>query len=393
MVSLHIAVDAHWLIGSPQMGVSTYLRTLLSEWAQGEDALELDLLVPRLPEQTGDPMFSSRKVRWLCPPRVQNPIARYRAQLRWQQITIPALLRKNPPDVYFSPFHMTPQLPLGVAMVTTIHDLCFLAEPFFSLGSFVHRAQLWSACVRAKRLICISQHTHHEFSRWSPRFARKAEMVYNGIETRTLPRDEACARVARLGADLAPQKYLLWVGSPCDRKNMELLFGIFKEHHRCFPAHRFVVVTPPETHEAMHLLAQASGLLPALHLFSNLDDPTRDALYRCALAFVFPSKCEGFGYPTLEALSQGCPSFSLRGTAMQELLEGVMPLAPEPTVPAFMDVMAPFVTLPEADREQLRVKLISRAAGFSAKTMAAKTLDVLYRAASVGKTYSNRCHV
>lgn len=43
------------------------------------------------------------------------------------------------------------------------------------------------------------------------------------------------------------------------------------------------------------------------------------ALYRGASLFCFPSFLEGFGFPVLEAMSQGTPVVTSRGTSMEEI--------------------------------------------------------------------------
>jgi len=42
-------------------------------------------------------------------------------------------------------------------------------------------------------------------------------------------------------------------------------------------------------------------------------------LYKNALAFVFPSKSEGFGLPGLEAMASGCPVISSNAGALPEI--------------------------------------------------------------------------
>jgi glycosyltransferase involved in cell wall biosynthesis len=267
----------------------------------------------------------------------------------------------------------------GVRVVTTIHDTCFFSEPRFSLGRWVHTGQLWSACLRASRLICISHATHRALAEWSPTVGRQAAVIHNGFEGSTIPRNEAVEAMRQLDASLVPQHYLLWVGIPSPRKNPGLLFEIFSAHQRRFPGHKYVIVTPKEFHSQIRTMAKWAGVETAVRVYS-VDNATRDALYRCALAFIFPSSCEGFGYPALEAMVQGCPAICLEGTAMQELSGGVIPLAPELTTAAFMDTLSAWVMLPDADREEVKGRLIERSANFSSRIMAAKTLAILREA-------------
>jgi glycosyltransferase involved in cell wall biosynthesis len=65
------------------------------------------------------------------------------------------------------------------------------------------------------------------------------------------------------------------------------------------------------------------GFVPALDL---------GPLYAGASAFCFPSLLEGFGFPVLEAMAQGTPVVTSRGTSTEELADGagvlVDPLEP-----------------------------------------------------------------
>jgi len=245
----------------------------------------------------------------------------------------------------------------------------------------IHRTQIWSACLKAAKIICISKTTAAQFAQTFPRYAKKAQVVYNGTEAGLLPLEASREKLKQLCPDLEFGEFLLWVGFPAPRKNLDLLFEIFKEHQKRHPDHKFVIVTMKESYDQMRAYAQSRGFLPNLRLFSNLADSDRDVFYRCALALVFPSECEGFGYPNLEAMHQGCPSFSLRGTAMEEMLEGVMPLVAEPTIESFTQAIQAYMSLPEGSREQVQEKLIQRAGEFSARKMAAKTLELLRQVA------------
>jgi glycosyltransferase involved in cell wall biosynthesis len=265
-------------------------------------------------------------------------------------------------------------------MVTTIHDLCCLMEPF-SRWSLLPRAELWSACVRANQLICISEFTYSMLKRWAPTASQRATVVHNGIESPTIPLPEACDRVSRLCPDLAPSKYLMWIGHPCARKNPELLFSIFGRHHRQFPDLKFVIVAPDRSHDQLRGMAQANGIAHQMHLFSRLDNTTRDSLYRCALALVFPSRCEGFGYPVLEAMCQGCPAFAYEEGPAKEMVYGILPMATALTLEAFTKAMGEYLGKSEADRNESKNRLISEAARFSSQMTAHKTMGVLRKAA------------
>jgi len=382
MSTFRIAVDAHWLVCRPSSGISTYLRGLLNGWGESEEDLQVDLIVPFRPPPGSEALLNHPKFRLVFPDQPMDPIAAYRSQVYWQQFGVPRLVGRERPDVYLSPFHLTPLFMQGIKMVSTIHDVCFFSEPSFSRGRWLHTAQLWSACVRATRLICISHATHRALAEWSPSIGGHATVVHNGFEGKTLPIVDATEMVRRLDGSLVPEKYLLWVGIPCDRKKLGLLFEIFSAHQRRFSAHRFVIVTPAQFHEQIRTIAKWAGVETAVRIYSA-DNAMRDALYRCALAFIFPSSCEGFGYPALEAMVQGCPVISLQGSAMQELLEGILPLASALTTAAFIETLDLVLKLaaPERNAEALKSRLMERATHFSSGMMSSKTLAELREAA------------
>lgn len=62
-------------------------------------------------------------------------------------------------------------------------------------------------------------------------------------------------------------------------------------------------------------LPPAAGVL----MLGTVDDSTLVALYRAAAALVFPSLYEGFGFPPLEAMSQGCPVIASTAASLPEV--------------------------------------------------------------------------
>ena len=380
MSPLHISIDAHWLVCHPNSGISTYLRGLLNGWLQTGETLHADLIVPFLPPAGREPLFDHPSFRLVHPAAALNPIANLRSQLYWQQIALPRLVRQHPPDVYLSPFHLTPLWLPGIKVVSTIHDLCFLGEPRLSRGRLLHSAQVLTAGLKAARLICISQATQRALAAWSPRLARKSTVVHNGFEGHPIAPAAARALLHQLDPALVPQEYLLWVGIPCARKNLPLLFQAFQSHRQKYPAHQCVIITPPPFQAEMRRLTETAGLASSVKIYS-VDDATRDALYRCALAFIFPSTCEGFGYPALEAIVQGCPTFVLPRTSMQELLGADAFFTIKPDGQDLSEKISTLLQSSPAERETLANRLIQRAREFSSAAMARQTLAVLRQAA------------
>lgn len=116
----------------------------------------------------------------------------------------------------------------------------------------------------------------------------------------------------------APEAYLLFVGARWAYKDFDVLL-------------KAVAAAPAESRE-LCLVAVGGGdfrpdeidLIDRLGLSRRVrqvraDDATLAGLYCHAQCFVFPSRYEGFGIPTLEAMACGCPVISARSPAHIEV--------------------------------------------------------------------------
>lgn len=377
---IRVAIDAHRLVCESHTSGAFYLGSMLQEWIAPDPVFRFDLFLPVLPEKETPwrEIFSAPNVRLVTPERKVDPTASYRAQLFWQQVVIPGLIHRLRPDLYFSPFHLTPLWPRHIPVVSTIHDLCFLSDPFFSLGHQVHRWQINSACLRAKALICVSQFTHNTLARWSPGAAQKAVVVPNGIDSNRLMAMEAESLLAHEAIPVRPREYFIWVGNPGqERKNIPLLLQAFVAHREAFPEHRLVMVVPQTARAALMERALARQVGSSLVLLSGISVRLRDALYACAAALVFPSTCEGFGYPVAEAMAQGCPPIVAATGPAAEIVGDAVPLCADFQPQSFAQRMRECVGLPETQRASVAEKLRRRAEEFSIKRMAVATLKVM----------------
>jgi alpha-1,3-rhamnosyl/mannosyltransferase len=58
---------------------------------------------------------------------------------------------------------------------------------------------------------------------------------------------------------------------------------------------------------------------PLCSVLGEVDSEIRDALYRRAVALVFPSLYEGFGFPVLEAMRSGLPVVTVNSSSLPEV--------------------------------------------------------------------------
>jgi glycosyltransferase involved in cell wall biosynthesis len=110
-----------------------------------------------------------------------------------------------------------------------------------------------------------------------------------------------------------------------------------------------------------------------------IDEPDAPALYRGAIAFVFPSYYEGFGLPPLEAMACGTPVIVANTSSLPEVV-GNGGLCVDPEDLAALSQAMRAVVLDSALREQLARAALARAGTFGWRQTAQATLNACRRA-------------
>lgn len=120
-----------------------------------------------------------------------------------------------------------------------------------------------------------------------------------------------------------PDRYLLSVGGDHPRKNLDRLVQAWAAvADRAQTALVIACRLNVGTARRLRRLAKRGWLQPGeLILAGEVSEKALDALYRGALAFIFPSTEEGLGMPPLEAMAAGCPTVLARGSSLSELVD------------------------------------------------------------------------
>lgn len=145
-------------------------------------------------------------------------------------------------------------------------------------------------------VLCISESTRRDLIRIFGDPGVPMPVTYLGVEPSFSP---DAARPAGL-----PERYLLFVGRRGGYKDFDVLTEAFAG----LPDDGTVlaVVGSPLTDDELARLA-ALGIGSRVRRF-GADDSQLPGFYAGALAFVFPSRHEGFGLPTLEAMASATPA-------------------------------------------------------------------------------------
>jgi glycosyltransferase involved in cell wall biosynthesis len=167
--------------------------------------------------------------------------------------------------------------------------------------------------------------------------------------------------------------YLLYVGNRKPHKNLaRLVSALARVEERA--ALRLVLSGPAE--QDLITLARSVGVDDRIEFLGNVPEEKLPALYRGAIAFVFPSLYEGFGLPPVEAMACGTPVVSSLATSLAEVV-GDAAVAIDPfdvdSIAAGIDKVVGDDQL----RRELRSRGFAQAARFSWDDTAQRTWTAL----------------
>lgn len=366
-MSFRIAIDGYRLVGPPT-SVGTYTEELLDILL--EEDCEVILLAPHEEASSYLNRIHDRlpAIRTIYPETVETPYESWGSLVRWNQRIIPKLLEGINVDALFSTYHQVPvRVPPEVARIAIIHDCCGLRTDCgyrqYGRAWWRHWSNLKSSAMFADALIPISQATYDSFLRLNPGSRRRlVAPIYNRVSRPVLDRDTVQPQVE--ACNLKPGGYLLGFAVASKRKGTDVALRAYNEYRRQGGSLPLVLMCGDE------LDLEAWGLSPefasSVLRVGRVDDDLRDALYAHASCFLFFSRCEGFGYPIIEAARQGCPVVVWNHGTGAELLGESQPMMThlEPCEGAAL--IRRFASLTETDRAALRERLVSQSLRFAA---------------------------
>jgi glycosyltransferase involved in cell wall biosynthesis len=183
-----------------------------------------------------------------------------------------------------------------------------------------------SGLAKADLIACVSHTTARELADLQLVDERRVMTVLNGLNdsfSPVAPR-EAQGLVGRFGVG-AQDTYLIHVGLDLPRKNRRAVIETFIALQRRAaeagsPALvQHLILVGPALDPELTALASQHGLADRIRTLQDVSHEELRALYARAMALLFPSLQEGFGWPVIEAQACGCPVFTSDLAPMNEI--------------------------------------------------------------------------
>jgi glycosyltransferase involved in cell wall biosynthesis len=285
-------------------------------------------------------------------------------RLAWEQIRLPVLLKHQTVEVHHGPHYTMPEHS-KVPAVVTIHDLSFFEAPQWHERSKVLLFQraIRVAARRAAVVVCPSQATADELARWC-RVDGDVVVAHHGVDLdRFRPVESAPGSDAALLSELEigstrvrgsggagagggagrlgdGTPFLVFVGTLEPRKDVPTLVHAFARVAGRHPEARLVLAGgagwgASQVEDAV----AASGMRSRIIRTGYVKDDIIPALFRAAVAVVYPALYEGFGLPALEAMACGAPLITSSGSAMEEVTGDSATLVPPGDVVALSEAL------------------------------------------------------
>lgn len=215
-------------------------------------------------------------------------------------------------DIYHPTLYRRMPFVRARRIVATHHDCAH--ERFPNL--FPNAKQI----IRAKRrlyteadaIICVSESSRKDLLQFYDVDRAKTRVIHHGLQ-RLLG---SVTAAVNLRAQV-PAEYLLFVGSRAAYKNFNNLLRAFRTTGLHKSMLLLAVGGGPLTPEEW-ALAQELDVTGSLIVFPQMADTLLAEAYAAATLLVYPSRCEGFGFPPLEAMAAGCPALVSNSSCLQK---------------------------------------------------------------------------
>ncbi len=242
-----------------------------------------------------------------------------------EQFKIPKILNKINPDLVHFP-HFNILLFCKFPFVVTIHDLILTRYPSqrattlsplkYFFKNVLYRIIISRAVKKSKKIITVSQFTKNDIVKFFKVDSSKIVVTYEGVSDKLANIENNPSNI--LEKLNIKNKFLLYVGNAYPHKNLEFLISAFNKYH---DKDLKLVLVGREDYFYKRLKQYVSDNNISNIIFAGyVGDEDLLYLYQKCEAYVFPSLCEGFGLPSLEAMQNNAVVLSSNYSCLPEIL-------------------------------------------------------------------------
>lgn len=221
-------------------------------------------------------------------------------------------------DLWHGPANVAPLFYHGLSVVT-IHDLIIYEHPEWfpgGLPDIFWRTQVVPQSIKkAARVIAVSKFTKRQVQQHFHKPEAEIDVIYEGVTA-----EGATGSSDIFSRHKIKKPYLLFLATIEPRKNLVRLIAAYARLLKKHPGVTLVIAGKKGwKYEEVFAAVQKYQVAKRVVFTGYTSQADKVALYRDALAFVFPSLAEGFGLPVLDAMQAGVPVVTSNNTSLVEV--------------------------------------------------------------------------
>lgn len=281
-------------------------------------------------------------------------------------------------DLFHATDHLIPKFS-HIPVVATLMDAIPFSHPeWVRMDLAPFKRWLWRRAARwADHVITISEYSKTEIIKHFGVKPENISVTPLGVDARFFERIDEKQKAEVLKNHGLPETFFIFVGTLQPRKNIE----------RAIQAH---AALPDRIRKSIPLVIVGRAGWGCDNLVADLRDPKKQisirwlqylpdfevrALMQSASALIFPSLCEGFGLPVVEAFASGLPVITSNTTSLPEVAEDAALLVNPENIGEISDAMRQIVDVADLSAQLIDAGL-RRAKQLSWESCTQKTLDI-----------------
>lgn len=206
---------------------------------------------------------------------------------------------------------------LNGKMIVTVHDISWRSNPgmISPNATMLHDIALERVERTRPHIIADSISASEEIQRFTNIPAEQIDVIYQSYDEKQIYTDRSDV------SSIVDGDYMLFVGTIERKKNITRIVQAFNQIAEKYRDLKLVLAGKPtwDNPEEIYDSVRNSPFNERIILPGYVDAETKRRLISNALCFVFPSICEGFGIPVLEAMACGCPVITADNTSLPEV--------------------------------------------------------------------------
>ena len=172
-----------------------------------------------------------------------------------------------------------------------------------------------SACLRADKIIAISKQTKKDIINYLAIPEEKIDVVYQGCNNIFQNEIAQVKKEKTVIKYKLPKKYLLYVGTIEERKNLLTVLKTLNE----IPNQKLVVIGEGKAYKNKCLkFIKKNKISDRVIFLTGISLEEMAIIYQLAEIMIYPSIFEGFGIPIIEALFSKTPVITSKGGCFSE---------------------------------------------------------------------------